>query len=65
MFGVYGFTLSQLNQNRQTEASLKHVYMAGFAAGLVSSFPKNPFELLKIQLQTHGILVTLASGHSG
>lgn len=53
LFVVYGSTLRLLNKGQPEAASLRNVYISGLTAGFISSFPKNPFELLKIQLQTH------------
>lgn len=55
LFGVYGYSLSYLNNGNRNEreANIKSIYFSGIVAGMATSFPKNPTEVLKIHLQTH------------
>jgi hypothetical protein len=55
LFGVYGVSLNLLEKDgrNREEASLQNVFCAGLLAGIVTTIPTNPFELVKLQLQTH------------
>lgn len=53
LFGVYGNSLKFLNRNSNEEPSYMKIYLAGTISGLVTSFPNNPLEVIKLQLQTH------------
>ena len=53
LFGIYGNTLRLLHDDGDTPTYF-HVWLAGTAAGSILALPTSPFELIKIQLQTHG-----------
>ncbi|KAI9280944.1 mitochondrial carrier domain-containing protein, partial [Umbelopsis sp. AD052] len=73
VFGVYGHFI-ELQQrhmvfpsNDLTQPSLTNVFIAGVAAGSVTSFITGPMELVKIQLQnqTHTTTSKLATRYTG
>lgn len=53
LFGIYGNCLKYLENGDRKDPSLKKIFIAGSIAGAVLTIPTNPFELVKIQLQTH------------
>mmetsp|Transcript_9034 Transcript_9034/g.16832 ORF Transcript_9034/g.16832 Transcript_9034/m.16832 type:complete len:302 (-) Transcript_9034:173-1078(-) len=55
VFASYGWALRMIHGNeKQHEASLKEVTLAGFAAGVATSVIVSPTELIKVRLQTDG-----------
>ena len=65
LFGIYGNTLRFLNNGKngtpENEAPLMDVFIAGTIAGSILTIPTNPFEVIKIQLQTHRVFNFLNS----
>lgn len=58
LFGVYGNTLKWLNNDKSNnKPSLTNVWIAGTISGCCICFPNNPLEVIKLQLQTHGIIL--------
>ena len=51
-FGVYGNTLKYLEINNN-QFDYLNIMIAGSFSGFILSPVKNPFEVIRIQLQTH------------
>lgn len=58
LFGIYGNTLAFINDDqnmKQESSSLSNIFIAGTISGTLLSVPTNPLEVIRIQLQTHGL----------